>query len=1359
MRGFLDAVAPFTPWILGGMSLVAILSLGYMGWVLLGQTVPEEGGPAPRSASKKSAKRAAGRTPGINPVSLRLAMRTAYRALRAYAPRATRERRDPWILAMGPVGGQKREILRSTGLPIALPELTEGPVGWYVFDQGVVIDVPESLIWDARGAEDARGWETFLNALVRHRPERPVDALILVIPVQALVARKGNGPAENALGEVLFEKLRRAQQVLGLRLPIHILISGLNEVAGFSSFVEALEPEKAEEAFGWANPYPLDSAYKEEWLVEAMATIHDRLVRTSMEVLAGRASVADAEGIFRFPDRVLELREPLKHLLSTLFRESAYHEGFFLRGVYFTGQASTAGESSADASGSLFVSRLFQRKIFPEAGLASPFRSSLLDRNRKVRWLQIAAVLLLILGPVGITVGHYRLSTNTQVLEDALAQLEKSLILMEEAITTPGLSVSAIGADDSVFVALSQMAGLNRRNFRALWLPTSWLHTIEPLVDQTLTLGFQEAVLPVMRRGLLEWADTLTYYQWAATRGNPEEGGTGTIPWSGVTVPEDGALLWYLREADSLDLNVRRFNHVVETGDLNLFADLVAWYFEQPLPPAFRARGDFFERALAEAQVPPIRPSERSRFPDDLLQVSAALAEVTYDDLLVRIEALDGALSAITLGSAGAAGASDLDRLLEDLDRLERFLDRSEAWWLDPRIPLDPAFDSILARMPEEGLFSGPLFATPYRRTLERIRGERLTQLERLPSFARVLGPAPLAVRGAEGGLQLSPVLAELSEGVRDLLGRGFMQPLREDLPSRGPVFGGLPRWDPVPLETLLGVVAEATRFQDEALERFPVALQGAVQEVVATALDLRVQEAVGAAMVSVPGAPPTGRRALDEELGERLASFDAAAQRLVRIMELDQQGGGFDLTGVLAQIILMELADLLERADQLLDSMQPYQASFMRWTPGQPAHWAAFGVGDPEGLERHLAQQRGAIQGLADRHVRRILGYATLPPVDAQLRFGTDAFSASVQAKITRWDRILRSLDQYEAQEPGTPLVELERFIRQDMAALGPGGCPPHGVQPVRASVDWFTGVQERLERGYLQRCAELASSQVSAEYAALEAFFNASLAGRFPFVAPTQARQAPDADPYSVREFLRRQDALLAPLGADAFAVIRNLQGGEQVAAFLESIERLRPILTPLLGEDEDPASAGIGFRVDFRTSRTLERGADQIAEWTLQVGAERKSLGQDEGQRQGFWRPGQDVDLSLRWASGSPRRPVIDTGGAQVEGARVSFRFEGPWSLLRLMAVHAPTPETLLGASLGGGQPEPGSLLFVIPTAVRDPAPPPRGATEGAGLTAAFIRLRLLAPGSGAPTILEPFPVSAPPLPGRGSPVGAR
>jgi len=64
---------------------------------------------------------------------------------------------------------------------------------------------------------------------------------------------------------------------------------------------------------------------------------------------------------------------------------------------------------------------------------------------------------------------------------------------------------------------------------------------------------------------------------------------------------------------------------------------------------------------------------------------------------------------------------------------------------------------------------------------------------------------------------------------------------------------------------------------------------------------------------------------------------------------------------------------------------------------------------------------------------------------------------------------------------------------------------------------------------------------------------------------------------------------------------------------------------------------------------------------------------------------WRLGDPVSVSLTWASESLRRPVRDPSRADmsVEGATVTWRYGGPWSLLRLVAAHRPADADLSGS----------------------------------------------------------------------------
>ncbi len=1370
MSAFLAGLAPWTSWILGGIVFLMVLVLLYIAWVVLGRTAPEEEIPleevdeeavdSPEEGRPSLAERMGfSGTSGIfdaviSPLGMRRGVRRGYRALREFADTSTYQDPPPWILALGPAGSRKSEALRSIGLPRSLPELTDGPLPWYVFDQGAVIDVPESLILDVDGTADERSWEGLLSALVRYRPERPIDGVTLLIPARTLLTSDPlahRSPAQE-LAEVLFARLRRAQSALGLRFPVYVVVTGAEDIAGFDAYVRELPVGMYGDAFGWSTPYSLDSAFQESWIDEAFDDIYGRLTRISTEILATRPEVDDADAIFRFPDHFRELEPRLRSLVASVFRDSAYHEGFFLRGIYFSGaRPSTPPEATPPEESTLFVSRLFQRKIFPERGLTTPFRSSLLDRNRKVRWLQITAILVVAIGLPGVWWGHWRLSSNAESIENVLHGIHRSLDLLEDTRRDPGLSISASGADDSVFVALRNMGEIDLRSFRSIFLPTSWVNSADRVIDETLRLGFQKVVLPVLREGLVEWADTVVSYEWAAFRGSPPPSSPANIRLpDGRAAPEAGALEWFILELDSLALGMRRFNQVVASGDIDPFADLVMWYFEDPLPPAFRTRDDFYRRALAEAQVTAITPAARPGFTDRALEVSVTLAEATYVDLFQRLEALDSHLAEITAGRTRYA-SDDLYRLLEDIDRLERFLDLSASYWLEEGAPFGREVEASLDRMSDSGIFAGPLFALRFRREFQRIRSERLNQLARLPAFTRVMGPGA-APGAAPADLALAPLLDELGEGIRDLLGRGFMNPVHARGESTRPGFGARPRWNPAPLDEVVRLLEEARAYEESQLARFPTSFHAAVREVTRRALDQRIHEGVTAAMTWESGPEPSGRRELEAELGARMASFDEAARRLVRLMEVDESSAGFGITPILAEVLLLEILDLLHLADRILDEARPYQASMGRWNTGRPAAWAAFGVDGHDGLEGYLAQQREVVRTVADRHVARVLGYGTLPPVDRLVRFGGEALGPGAQARLSRWRGIVRALEQYEAAEPGNSLAELERFIRSDLMARTPGECPVERVGGAPLTSDWFVESRERINRAFHQRCAELARIQLEREYGALRSFFQENLAGRAPFVTPEAVVGAPDADPAVVREFLARFDRLIAPLGEDWHDVVATLPGGAAVAGFLRQIGSSRPTLLALLGDPDAPEAAGVGYRVDFRTHRSLERGADQIAEWSLQVGGRRADLGAGVETRTGVWRSGQPVILSLRWATGSPFRPLQDTSGGRVEGGRILHEYRGPWALFRLLTALSPSRQGLAGAGApSAGSLESGTLLLAIPVAPVDRTGAPDLAPGPQGLTLTYVRIRFLDPDTTAPLSPPTFPAVAPPLAG--------
>ncbi|AIB14467.1 hypothetical protein ABAZ39_21400 (plasmid) [Azospirillum argentinense] len=175
------------------------------------------------------------------------------------------------------------------------------------------------------------------------------------------------------------------------------------------------------------------------------------------------------------------------------------------------------------------------------------------------------------------------------------------------------------------------------------------------------------------------------------------------------------------------------------------------------------------------------------------------------------------------------------------------------------------------------------------------------------------------------------------------------------------------------------------------------------------------------------------------------------------------------------------------------------------------------------------------------------------------------------------------------------------------------------------------------------------------------LSTAFAQTLAGRFPFVDPEQARGASDADPQDVRRFYRQLDE-------HRVAVMRTAT--PEVAAFLERMEAARPLLEAIA------RPAPVSVRLTYGANRAQEVGAEHIIDWSVRSGA--SAVGATANGGTLAWTPGQPVLLTARWAAGSPLRPKgAPAGGtAAATGDTITLAERGPWALLRLLKGHAPS-----------------------------------------------------------------------------------
>ncbi|HEX8245329.1 MAG TPA: type VI secretion system protein, partial [Longimicrobium sp.] len=302
------------------------------------------------SATGEAAEQGAAAPPeDVDLDALHLKLRRSFRdgVERLKAIRGRDARYDvPWVLVAGESRSGKTAALQGCGLERPYDEAAAGnqpaptrdPLRWEFYDQGVALDLKGDLFLRADGSTYEEGWNDVLRLLAKHRPQRPLDGLVLTVPASVL---RGPPAREQgaARGEVVSRRLREMQRALGVRIPVYLLVTRCDVLPGFASMAAQLPEAARDEAFGWASPQTVDAAFRPEWVDAAIDEMHADLLGTQAELLA---TASDPDGIFQLPGEVKGLAVGVRAFLEEVFRENVYHESFFFRGLYLSGTADPA---------------------------------------------------------------------------------------------------------------------------------------------------------------------------------------------------------------------------------------------------------------------------------------------------------------------------------------------------------------------------------------------------------------------------------------------------------------------------------------------------------------------------------------------------------------------------------------------------------------------------------------------------------------------------------------------------------------------------------------------------------------------------------------------------------------------------------------------------------------------------------------------------------------------------------------------------------------------------------------------------------------------------------------------------------
>jgi type VI secretion system protein ImpL len=358
----------------------------------------------------------------------------------------------PWYMFIGPPGAGKTTALANSGLQFPLADTAGakaiGGVGgtrncdWWFTDQAVLIDTAgRYTTQDSNAAVDASAWTGFLRLLKKHRSRQPLNGVLLAISLSDL--SELSDAERQAHAHAMRKRVRELSDELGVRIPVYVLFTKADLIAGFVEFFDGMGREEREQV--WGMTFPVDRGRDEGGAVAGFSTEFDallaRLNDRMLERVNQETDIQRRRLIYGFPQQVASLRDTAKTFLEEIFRPSRLETRPLLRGVYLTsgtqdgtpidrllgtmagqfGLQRQAVTAFSGAGRSYFLGRLMREVVFGEAGLVST-DPKLEARTRWIYRGAYAGAALVVLGATGFWTASYfgNLELMSRVHEEAV---------------------------------------------------------------------------------------------------------------------------------------------------------------------------------------------------------------------------------------------------------------------------------------------------------------------------------------------------------------------------------------------------------------------------------------------------------------------------------------------------------------------------------------------------------------------------------------------------------------------------------------------------------------------------------------------------------------------------------------------------------------------------------------------------------------------------------------------------------------------------------------------------------------------------------------------------------------------------
>lgn len=304
--------------------------------------------------------------------------------------------------------------------------------GWAMHEQVLMLGWVEPKPSDETSE---KSWSIFLRLAGKSSPFRKIRYLMLCLDVQDL---RGETTADmHAQAKIWGERLHLASLALGRRLPIYIVVQGLEDLPGFETYCAQVPIDLAHEPWGWrtcSNQTLEEQYFKLEAKHQAFS---EQLLLGALSDGLDQEAGPTSQGLVHFSQSFLSLSQPLLSTIRSLISFRFSNLPVPLRGVYFTGSYQDQG---------VFRQNLI-RRLNQMSQKKSPLLPKLELRQKRSKQLAVGALGLCISASWMLP---WSAAQSNRELQDDMQQVIDELNEQRHASVNPKIWAQSFKLDQSI---------------------------------------------------------------------------------------------------------------------------------------------------------------------------------------------------------------------------------------------------------------------------------------------------------------------------------------------------------------------------------------------------------------------------------------------------------------------------------------------------------------------------------------------------------------------------------------------------------------------------------------------------------------------------------------------------------------------------------------------------------------------------------------------------------------------------------------------------------------------------------------------------------------------------------------------